>query len=564
MREEFTLEDALIILRRRLWYFLLPFALFLAVGVGVVALLPAQYTAQGTILVESAQIPPDLVRSTINAYAQERIQTIRQRVMTRNRLLEISDKFNVFPRDKYTSSDRVRMMRDRIRISHITVGGNRSRDNTIAFTVSYTDPSPDAAAKVANEVMSLFLTEDVRTRTAGAANTTEFFRQEVARLANVVSQVESRIAAFKTENADALPEHLNMHVSALERANRDLVATEASITALEEELRFLETQLLSYFAGANFDAGPAAELARLKGELVRLRAVYRDAHPSVRALKDQIAALERELTPNREIQNLQKTLAEAELAMQQAERELSPEDPALAQARERTTRLQTQLSEKIAEQASAKGGDFLSAQLQGRIAVANNRKSLLEAQRDKLKASIADLEARIARTPEVERELAALTRQHQNLYREYQDILAKQQAAQLAENLEDSQKAEKFSILEAATRPDRPSSPQRGKLAVLVFFFAGAAGGALALGSELLFGTVRGRNHLAKLLETDPLVIIPYIPSENERRIRWPFPFFRPKAAPAASAAAAALMAISTAGAPPAPTPQDNVNPETT
>ncbi|GAB4527585.1 MAG: hypothetical protein Kow00133_16480 [Amphiplicatus sp.] len=561
MSEEFTLEDALIILRRRLWYFAIPFVLFLAAGLAVVALLPAQYTAQGTILVESAQIPPDLVRSTINAYAQERIQTIRQRVMTRNRLLEISDKFNVFPRDGgYTNSDRVRLMRERIRVSHITVDGNRGRDNTIAFTVSYTDPSPDVAAKVANEVMSLFLTEDVRTRTTGAANTTEFFRQEVARLSGLVSQVETRIATFKTENADALPEHLNMHLSALERANRDLVATEASITALDEELRFLETQLLSYFAGANFDAGPAAELARLKGELVRLRAVYRDAHPSVRALKDEIAALERELTPNREIQDLQKALAEAELALQNAERDLAQDDPALAAAREEASRLQTRLSDKIAEHARAKGGDFLSAQLQGRIAVANNRKSLLEAQRDKLKAAIADLEAHIARTPEVERELAALTRQHQNLYKEYQDVLAKQQEAQLAENLEDSQKAEKFSILEAAARPDRPSSPQRGKLAVLVFFFAGAAGGALALGLELLLATVRGRNHLARILENDPLAVIPYIPAEGERRLRWPL--FRLKVAPAASAAAAALLAVSAGVAPPDARLQDNINPE--
>lgn len=562
MSEEFTLEDALIILRRRLWYFAIPFVLFLTAGLAVVALLPAQYTAQGTILVESAQIPPDLVRSTINAYAQERIQTIRQRVMTRNRLLEISDKFNVFPRDRgYTNSDRVRLMRERIRVSHITVDGNRGRDNTIAFTVSYTDPSPDVAAKVANEVMSLFLTEDVRTRTAGAANTTEFFRQEVARLSGLVSQLETRIAQFKTENADALPEHLNMHLSALERASRDLVATEASITALEEELRFLETQLLSYFAGANLDAGPATELARLKGELVRLRAVYRDAHPSVRALKDEIAALERELTPNREIQDLQKALAEAELALQNAERNLASDDPALAAAREEATRLQARLSDKIAEHARAKGGDFLSAQIQGRIAVANNRKSLLEAQRDKLKEAIADLEARIARTPEVERELAALTRQHQNLYKEYQSILAKQQEAQLAENLEDSQKAEKFSILEAATRPDRPSSPQRDKLAVLVFLFAGAAGGALALGMELLLATVRGRNHLARIMESDPLAVIPYIPAQSERRLRWPF--FRPKVAPAASAAAAALLAVSAGGAPPdgAP-PQDNINPE--
>lgn len=91
MGDEFTLEDAIIIFKRRILFFLIPALVIAPIGVIGVMLLPAKYTAQGTILVESQQIPTDFVRSTINAYAQERIQTIRQRVMTRNRLLEVAD-----------------------------------------------------------------------------------------------------------------------------------------------------------------------------------------------------------------------------------------------------------------------------------------------------------------------------------------------------------------------------------------------------------------------------------------------------------------------------------------
>ena len=112
---------------------------------------------------------------------------------------------------------------------------------------------------------------------------------------------------------------------------------------------------------------------------------------------------------------------------------------------------------------------------------------------------------------------ASLTRDYQNIFSEYQDVLAKQQDAQLAENLEQNQQAEKFSILEPALQPDKPSSPDRPKLIILVVFAALGAGGAAALGMELLQAKLRGRTHLASVMEGQPLAVIPYIHSEADK-----------------------------------------------
>lgn len=541
MGDEFTLEDVLVIIRRRLLHFVLPALILAPLGVIAVMLLPPQYTAQGTILVESAQIPSDLVRSTINTYAQERIQMIRQRVMTRNRLLEIADKYEVFPRASGLSeSARVQKMRDRLKISLITTDSQRSnvqRDNTIAFNVSYADGSPDRAFKVANEFMSLFLTEDVRSRTSGASNTTEFFAQETQRLKTSVDDLERRIADYKAANSTALPEHLNLHLDMLERTTRDLTANDASTAALEEETRFLETQLTSYFAGATSEDGPAKQLTALKSELAQLRAVYHDAHPNVQAVKDQMRALEGQLAPSREIRDLQSTLAKAESALTEVEK-AEPADPAaIAAKRDELGRLQKQLSDRITQEANANGGDFLSAQLQARIAVANSRRAQLESQREEIKAAIADLQTRIARTPEVERGLQALTRDRDNLFNEYQEIVEKQQEAQLAENLEDNQKAEKFSILEPAMRPDKPTSPERLKLSVLAIFVAFAVGGAVAVGAELMSATIRGRAHLEKIIDGHPIAVIPLFGQDSASARKR---LFGSRAAPAAAAASAA------------------------
>ena len=49
------------------------------------------------ILVQSQQIPSELVRPTVTSAAQERIQVIQQRTMTRDNLIAIADKFKLFP-----------------------------------------------------------------------------------------------------------------------------------------------------------------------------------------------------------------------------------------------------------------------------------------------------------------------------------------------------------------------------------------------------------------------------------------------------------------------------------
>ena len=522
MGDEFSLEDALIILKRRILYFLLPVMVLAPIGVLAVMLLPAKYTAQGTILVESQQIPSEFVRSTVNAYAQERIQTIRQRVMTRNTLLEVAADHNLFPRSLGLSeSQRVSIMRRNLRVNLISSGrGDRRGDGTIAFTVSYTDQNPNKAFLVANEFMTLFLNEDVRTRTAGASSTTEFFAREAARLRDALSEVEDDISRYKSENSEALPEHLDIHLSMLERARNELNAAESAIVQLEEEKRFLETQLVS---GAGSDNSMAEEMRRLESELTRLRATYRDNYPEVIAKREEIAAVRRQMQPAEEINRLRDALAEAERSLITLERNPAAEEGAVANAEAQVETARLALSDRISEETRKGATDITGIQLEGRLAVIGNRIRMLTKQADDSRLDIADLEQRIAKTPEVERGLSALTRDNANLFREYQEVLAKQQDAQLAESLEENQQAERFSILEPAMRPDSPSSPNRPQLIVLALIAAFGAGGAAALGMELLMSTIRGRNHISGLMEDHPIAVIPYIRGERENRFGLPF-----------------------------------------
>ncbi|MEO1253126.1 MAG: Wzz/FepE/Etk N-terminal domain-containing protein [Pseudomonadota bacterium] len=512
MNEEFSLEDALIILRRRIWYFIAPILIIAPIGFVIVMTLPKKYEARGTILVESQQIPENLIRSTINAYAQERIQTIRQRVMTLNRVNEVATKYNVFvDQPRLSDSERAQRMRQRVNVSLITVErGVRSGDGTIAFTVSYQDTDPQRAYLVANEFMTLFLAEDLRTRTAGASNTTEFFQREADKLQNEVARTEQRISKFKSDNADSLPEHLDMHLNMLERANQELASIQRMNDQLEEEKQFLASQI----AAGGQAGGLPARLASLETELARLRSLYTDDYPEIRATRSEIAEVKRQMAPSPALQRLRDELADAEDAIDALER-ASADMQAISEAEVKVEFARQALSDEITAQ-SRNGADASNFQTEGRIAIIDNRIRMNSRRENTLRARIGDLQARIEATPAIERQLAALTRDYDSMDAQYQELRNKQQSAALAESLEVNQQAEKFSILEPATRPHSPSSPDRPKLIVLALFAACAAGGACAVLAELFFAALRGRSHITSIMGDHPMAVVPYIQSDDE------------------------------------------------
>src|SRR5215468_9761122 len=109
------------ILKKRIFYILIPFALVLAVGSAAAMLWPPTYLSEGKILVESQQIPTDLVRPTVTATANERIQVIQQRVLTRDNLLAIMDKYEIFAdrRDSWSRSELLDLMRENTQIKPV-------------------------------------------------------------------------------------------------------------------------------------------------------------------------------------------------------------------------------------------------------------------------------------------------------------------------------------------------------------------------------------------------------------------------------------------------------------
>src|SRR5215475_2862338 len=238
------------ILKKRKLYLCIPFVIVFAIGFTVAMLWPPIFLSEGKILVVTQQIPVDLVRPTVTATATERLATIQQRVMTRDNLLKILDKYQLFAdqRDTLSRTELLDLMRENTVIKPVELDlQKRSNENyTVAVTVGFTDRRPDIATKVANELITLLLNEDARNRTTRATETTKFLKQESQKLQAELTSINAKI---------------------LQTTNQ---ATETTLP----------------------------QLTLLRAELAQKSAVYSQSHPEVKRLKAQVEALEKVTVPS--------------------------------------------------------------------------------------------------------------------------------------------------------------------------------------------------------------------------------------------------------------------------
>jgi uncharacterized protein involved in exopolysaccharide biosynthesis len=81
---------------RRLHYFLIVLTVGTVVGLTLAWMLPPVYVAEARLVVESEQIPDELAASTVQVAATEQLQIIQQRILTRDTLIEMANRLQIY------------------------------------------------------------------------------------------------------------------------------------------------------------------------------------------------------------------------------------------------------------------------------------------------------------------------------------------------------------------------------------------------------------------------------------------------------------------------------------
>jgi len=476
------INDYLDILIRNKKLVIFPALFLILVTTAVALLLPATYKSTGMILIESQEIPSDLVRSTVTSYADQRIAVIKQKLMTTAKVLPIIKKYNLYAdKQKNTpSSALVAMFRANTFVN--MVGANvtdprsgRARRASIAFNVTFMDQNPQLAQKVANELVTEFLNENVKVRTARAAETTNFLKEEGNKFQRKIQLIEKKIADFKEEFNDSLPELLPYNLSMVENLQKELTEGQNQIMILKDQVMTMSLELANLDAflpsmGAQQPVTSGQQLALAKSEYTILQGKYSENHPDIKRLKRQIETLEAKLASDKSGKKVE------------------------------TTQYKSPLYLKI----------------NSKIDLSEREIKRLFSRKKDIREKLELYEKRAGETHQVKRAFDDLIRDYDNNLAKYKELRAKELQAALAQNLESENKGESFTLIEPPLVANKPEKPNRPKIFVMGVVVSIGVGLGLALLFDMLVSGVRGYNEIGRVLGASPLVVIPLLTIKKE------------------------------------------------
>ena len=463
-----TAQDFLDILKRRKSSIMVTAAVVFVLSALIAFLLPPQYRSSSTILIEDQEVPRDFVNTTVTSYADQRLQTINQRIMGTDRLLELIRKFNLYPelKEKWTTEEIVAKMRKDIKLNTISAdvidprSGN-PRPATIAFTLSYQGKSPQVVQQVAGELASLYLAENLATRERQSQGTSTFMEEELNQVRAKLAETDAKIAAYKQQNVNALPELVQSNLQIAESTEHEIVSLSEQLRGLKERESYIASQLESISTDAA--SQDKTRLAELRVRLGELKTRFTDEHPDVIKTRSELAELVKQL--------------------RSAGRDSADNKP-----------------DNVAY-------ITLASQLAG-----------VKAEIDSVKRQIGgftkkrdDYRKRIASTPGVEGGYRALLDDRIHYQIKADDLTKKFLEAKTAHGLEKEQKGERFSLIDAARLPETPVSPNILAILLIGLVLGIGSGAGVAALKEQNDHTARTPEQLYLATSLPVLAAIPAI-----------------------------------------------------
>jgi uncharacterized protein involved in exopolysaccharide biosynthesis len=515
--------------------------ILLVVGVGMAAtvavalLLPSTYTSGATILIEQQEIPQELVRSAVTSFADQRIQVISQRVMTTQNLLSLIDRYKLYPdiRESKPREVLLQTMRNDISMRMISADvidprSGRPMQATIAFSVNYQSHSPDLAVKVANDLTSLYLNENLTSRSQMAEQTSSFFAEEAARQQARIAELDKKLSDFKQKNEDRLPENQQLNIQVSERTEMDLRDAENRIAAIDSQRVLLEAQLaeINPTMQVYSDTGLRVmntedRLKALKSQLAGYKARYAPDHPDIINAEREVEGLEKQVKADDGTSDVARQLEDAKAQLARAQEKYAPEHPDVVRLTHQVQALQATVAaapatSKARERTHADNPPFI--QVKGQLDALDVDHEAAIKKRDDLRAKLDDYERRLAQEPAVERQYRELARDLESAQLKYQEIRSKETEVQVSQNLESEHKGERFTMIEPPLPPEKPISPNRFLILVMGFVLSLGAGVGVAMLRDALDLSIRGVQDIRSMLNVPPLAAVPLIATRAEIR----------------------------------------------
>jgi polysaccharide chain length determinant protein (PEP-CTERM system associated) len=482
------MDDYLAMLRRRLKVILIPTLLAPLAGFLISYAFPPKYTSQSLVLVEAQKVPDGYVKSVVTEDITQRIATMQQQVLSRNRLQPMIQ--NLQLKSSKSVDDMIDDIRANLAIEpvqpDITASAKKKPGQTSdlpGFYVNYTADNPHDAQQICSQLTSMLLEENLKIREGVAQGTTEFLSAQLDSAKKNLDDLDSKMATFKKQYIGQLPGDEENNLKLLMGLNSQLDANTQSLNRAQQDKTYTESLLAQQIAAWKSSQNATnpqtleQQLAALQSQLITLQARYTDDYPDVVKAKADIAEVKRKLDEMNKA-------ASTTLPADTQDRAGVAEPPEIRQLRLQVHQYDAAIAQATREQ-------------------------------NRIKEQIGLYQGRVALSPAIEEQYKALNRDYDTAQKFYDDLLAKKSESEMQTDMERRQQGEQMRLLNPASLPDSPSFPVRW------MFAAGGAGGGLAIGLglalwlELRDKAIRTEGDVVAILELPTLVSVPWIGAET-------------------------------------------------
>jgi succinoglycan biosynthesis transport protein ExoP len=498
---------------------------------------PPTYSSIATILIEEQEIPEDMVRSTITSFATQQIEIIRQRALTQKNIMGMVEKFGLYDEGELARTPQMEIVQEFIESVNLELLNTqvmdprtgRPTEATIAFTLEFEASSPRQALNVTNELVNLFLNENLRNRSAKAASTADFLRREANNLREEVRGLETQIAQFKAENQAALPESFQINMQNLTRYQSQLISAETRVQELSKRELDVQAQLASTsaYAPTILPSGEAVlsdvdRLKALQSDYRSKAARYSESHPDVVRLRREIDMLLEQVGTAGDRGQLQRLLASRKGELSGLKAKYGEDHPEVLSQQQLIAQLEKQIANADDSEPAVEPDNPAYVMLDNQLKTLQMEKSGLQDQIVQMGEQIEVLNQAALQSPTVEREYNDLVRNREVAIAKFLDLRVKLKEAELASELEERRQGQRFTMIDPPALPEEPKSPNR--LAIMFLGIVLAAGAGLGMGVllEAADQSIRSEKNLSMLMGVAPLVTIPYIDTPDEKAAKRP------------------------------------------
>ena len=444
-----TFGQFLSILRARWWVVLLVLGLTVATTVVVSLLLPKQYTATASVVVDFKPDPisaavfggmpsPAVMATQVDILTSERVAL---RVVQANRLSE-NPQIRQQWQDETGGEGTVEQWL--ITLFQKSLDVQPSRESSV-IRVGYQAPDPRFAAGMANAFVQAYVDTSLALRVNPARQYSGFFDQQVKDSREALEKAQSRLSDFQRANG--------------------IIATDERLDVENARLNELSSQLVALQAVAAESRSRQAQANSAAGDRIQ------------------------EVLVNPVINQLKADITRAEVQIKQLTARLGDAHPQVVEARGSLAELRSRLD---AETRRVTGGVTVTSTI-------NNQR---EAQ---VRAALEAQRAQVLRMKTVRDEGLVLQREVENAQRTYDAV----QARLAQSSLESQTTQSNVNVLTQAVPPLEPSSPNIPLNVALSVFLGGLLAVGTALLLELMDRRVRSVDDVIAALDLPVIGVLP-------------------------------------------------------